>query len=178
MLTGCWLATLILTIGHYASYALPADTQSAAFIIVSTMISGVIILVMSMEATKSPLHMRTSNITCAMLMLIITVTYLLGGVQAERASRHTAFVIVPKTSALVGARNAQHCQKSTVYVDSGCTKTVFKNPRKLINHRPADGLYTIAGVGGTITATTMGDFLVALRDKDGKVHTRLIKKIA
>ena len=62
-----------------------------------------------------------------------------------------------------------------VYLDSGCTKSVFGNQHKLINVRPTDRNYRIVGVGGEIIVTKMGDFPLALRSDDGKTHVVVIK---
>ena len=80
------------------------------------------------------------------------------------------------SSAAYGALEEKHINsKSKVYIDSGCTKTVFCNLKKLTNTRKPDGEYIIKGVGGNIRVTRMGDFPMALKHKDGTVHVKVIK---
>jgi hypothetical protein len=69
-------------------------------------------------------------------MIIITASYLLVSADAAAPHSQTAFVInIPSlTSASQNACPPQQLAECTVYIDSGCTKTVFTNPRKLINH--------------------------------------------
>jgi hypothetical protein len=63
-----------------------------------------------------------------------------------------------------------------VLIDSGCTKSVFRNKDKLINLRTPAHNYIIHGVGGKLPVTLVGDFPVALKHKSGKVTVRLIKE--
>jgi hypothetical protein len=128
---------------------------------------------MHAESPLSVIHLRALTITYVVLMIIITAV----SADAAAPRLQTAFVInIPSlTLASQSTCLPQQRAECTVYVDSGCTKTVFTNQRKLINHQPPDGLYTIQGVGGIITATGMGDFPLAVWDAKGKVHTRLIR---
>jgi len=177
ILTGCWLAGTVLSLSYHATAGMPLGLSTTAYLILSSLLSGVLLTVMHAESARSVIHLRASTITYVALMIIITASYLLVSADAAAPRSQTAFVInIPcLTSASQSACPSQQRVERTVYVDSGCTKTVFANPQKLINHRPPDGLYTIQGVGGIITATGMGDFPLAIRDAKGKVHTRLIR---
>lgn len=181
IITGCWLALLVLNISYQAACSMPHGTTTAAYLILSTTLAGMLLITMGTEAAKSATHLRTSTISYVMLMLIVTFAHLMVGAQAAPAQQHTAFVTnVPMHTPAFAGKSMAPCtsprhRMETVYLDSGCSKTVFANPRKLINHRPPDAHYTISGVGGAITATAMGDFPLALRDKTGRTHTRLIK---
>jgi hypothetical protein len=62
-----------------------------------------------------------------------------------------------------------------LYLDSGCTKTVIRNARKLRDLRAPDNYYTIQGVGGDVSVTQMGDLPLTLKDASGKPYTRIIK---
>jgi hypothetical protein len=63
---------------------------------------------------------------------------------------------------------------SGVWIDTGCTKSVFNNPHKLINVCPTQGNYVVQGVAGQVRASGQGDFPLSLRDNFGVVHERLV----
>jgi hypothetical protein len=105
--------------------------------------------------------------------VIITASYLLVSADTAAPRSQTAFVINIPSLRLASQKACPPQQRAECTVC--CTKTVFTNPRKLINHQPPDGLYTIQGVGGIITATEMGDFPLSIQDAKGKVHMRLIR---
>jgi hypothetical protein len=65
--------------------------------------------------------------------------------------------------------------RRAVYIDSGCTKSVFCNDSKLINVRVPDRKFRIVGVGGQLPVTKIGDFPLALRNSDGSTHTAVIE---
>jgi hypothetical protein len=65
--------------------------------------------------------------------------------------------------------------QAAVYVDSGCTKSIFGNPFKLINLRRPDCEYYVKGIAGQVRVTEMGDFPLAIRADDGKTHIIVIK---
>lgn len=53
--------------------------------------------------------------------------------------------------------------KSKVYIDRGCTKTVFCNDKRLINVCKPVRKYIIKGVGGNIRVTHMEDLPMTLK---------------
>jgi hypothetical protein len=71
-------------------------------------------------------------------------------------------------------QNVPH-NKLAVYVDSGCSKSVFSHARKLINVRTPERTYRVIGVGGQIEVTEVGDFPLAMRDNKGNTTVVLIK---
>jgi len=63
-----------------------------------------------------------------------------------------------------------------VWIDSGCSKSVFVNKDKLINLRKPDMRYTVSGMGGSsVQALLQGDFPVSLREKNGSTHVIYIR---
>ena len=62
-----------------------------------------------------------------------------------------------------------------VWVDSGCTRTVIRNKRKLINVCKPERLITFQGQGGEIKLTHIRDLPLVLQDGDGNLHKLLIK---
>jgi hypothetical protein len=130
--------------------------------------ASILMLTIAATTTTSPIiawpQTHTSNVLQNILRcVIIFIPVLIYAVLATNG--HTAFT----TGGFLP--NLQ----SSVCVDSGCTKTVFCNSRKLINLRDPTQQINIAGVGGNITVEKIGDFPVALKDKDGITHCRLIK---
>jgi hypothetical protein len=65
--------------------------------------------------------------------------------------------------------------QAAVYVDSGCTKSIFRNPYKLINLWPLKHDYYVKGIAGQDRMTEMGDFPLAMRAEDCKTHVIVIK---
>ena len=112
-----------------------------------------------MPGTDDPDNMVT-QITCAFLgqvaALITPITF--------RGS-----------SAAYRAVDEKHIDsKSNVYIDSGCTKTVFCNFKKMINTRKPDGEHIAKGVEGNIRVANMGDFPMALKHKHGTLHVKVM----
>ncbi len=66
-------------------------------------------------------------------------------------------------------------EKRAVYIDSGCTKSVFCNDSNLINVRTSAQRFRIVGVGGELPVTKIGDFPLALHSSDGSTHTAVIE---
>ena len=64
--------------------------------------------------------------------------------------------------------------KRSVFVDSGCTHSVFCNPKYLANLRPPPHPYIVKGVGGDCRVTHIGDYQVALRDEKGQTHIKYV----
>jgi hypothetical protein len=62
----------------------------------------------------------------------------------------------------------------SVPIDSGCTKTVFRNEDKLVNLRVPEHNYVIHGVSSKLPVTLVGDFSVALKLKNSSVTVRII----
>jgi hypothetical protein len=55
-------------------------------------------------------------------------------------------------------------------IDSGCTKTVFRNKDKLVNLRVPEHNYVVHGVSCKLPVTLVGDFSVALKHKEQLSH--------
>ena len=70
--------------------------------------------------------------------------------------------------------NVPNAEKA-VYVDSGCTHSVFFTKEKLHNLRAPDREYIIKGVSGQIRVTKVGDFPLSLRDTNGETYTKYVK---
>jgi hypothetical protein len=66
---------------------------------------------------------------------------------------------------------------SGVWIDTGYTKSVFNNPKKLINVRPTQGTYVVQGVAGQVRASGQGDFPLSLRDNLG-IDTSVWSRVA
>jgi hypothetical protein len=79
------------------------------------------------------------------------------------------------STAIYGAVQRVPGDTRAVYVDSGCTKSVFCNTHKLVNVRKPDRPYRIIGVGGQLKVSHIGDFPLALRSEDGQTYTVVIK---
>ena len=69
--------------------------------------------------------------------------------------------------------NVPNAEKA-VYVDSGCTHSVFFSKEKLHNLRAPDREYIIKGVSGQIRVTRIGDFPLSLRDEKGQTYTKYV----
>ncbi len=65
--------------------------------------------------------------------------------------------------------------KRSVWIDSGCSKTIFCNEKKLINVCKPEKQYTVNGLGGNVPVLAQGDFQVSLRATNCTTHVRLIK---
>jgi hypothetical protein len=62
----------------------------------------------------------------------------------------------------------------SVPIDSGCTKTVFRNKDKLVNLRVPEHNYVVHGVSCKLPVTLVGDFPIALKHKNSSVTVRII----
>jgi len=63
---------------------------------------------------------------------------------------------------------------SRVWVDSGCSQSVFHEKDKLINIRPCKR-EIIKGMGGNIETSLTGDYPMEVRANDGKIHKIIIQ---
>ena len=65
-----------------------------------------------------------------------------------------------------------------VWIDSACTKSIFRTRSLLINVRPLASPQTVRGIGNSrIRASWEGDYPLTLRDSDGTAHLRIIKGV-
>lgn len=153
MLLGCLLAALIGAM----------TTGTSALMIIAVLCFGMI----AIPATTSTAPTRLSPHNFVSVVITAIVFLLL-------ATNANAY-IMPSVALTAGNKALMHDNRHTVWIDSGCTKTIFCNPAKLQNLKPPDDEYLINGVGGYIKATQMGDFHMALEDTTGQVHIRVIK---
>ena len=61
-----------------------------------------------------------------------------------------------------------------VYVNSGCTHSVFSSKHLLHNMRTPDRNYVVRGVGGQIRVTHISDFQMMLRDDKGNTYVKYV----
>jgi hypothetical protein len=74
---------------------------------------------------------------------------------------------------LTSAHNNHHC-----WVDSACTKSIFRSKNLLINVRKLKTPHSVAGMGGSIiTAHWQGDYPLILRGPSGRTRLKLIKNV-
>jgi hypothetical protein len=89
------------------------------------------------------------------------------------------YAYMTKTTESVFAHQALQAPEDNVdqavWVDSGCTRTVIRNKRKLINVCKPERLITFQGQGGEIKLTHIRDLPLVLQDGDGNLHKLLIK---
>ena len=100
----------------------------------------------------------------AMLVVAAIFLHLLAGADAARFGNTSAAFMT------AGDRT------STVFIDTGCSNTLFCSTERLINVRPLALPVNIGGaVPGSIVADRIGDFPLVLRDEEGTLHMRIIK---
>jgi hypothetical protein len=161
ILTGCWLAGTVLSLSYHTTAEMQLGLSMTTYLILSSRLSGMLLTVMHAESARSVIHLRALTITYVVLMIIISPS-LCGCGRTTLTDclchQHPIIDISFTERTPTAATSRMHCQRRQC-----CTKTVFTNQCKLINHQPPDGLYTIQGVGGIITATGMGDFPLAVR---------------
>jgi hypothetical protein len=65
---------------------------------------------------------------------------------------------------------------SALLIDSGCSKTIIRNRKKLRNISTPDVNYVVYGVGGRLPIHEVGDLPIALKHPNGKVQVCVIKE--
>lgn len=121
------------------------------------------VLALAHEATVTATPI-SSTLAVAVLALAACFGNLLLGADAT-APQHIS----------LGVTSRVPMDQAAVYVDSGCTKSIFGNPFKLVNLRRPDREYYVKGIAGQVRVTEMGDFPLAMRADDGKTHIIVIK---
>ena len=69
-------------------------------------------------------------------------------------------------------------REQRVWVDSACSKSLFRSRSLLINVRPLSSHQQVKGIGNSlVTAKFQGDYPLVLKDAQGHMHLRLIKGV-
>ena len=153
---------------------------------------GALVCAMTIGLGNSSLHMATVLVSVSLSIAACMQT----ATRTSASSRHldhyallwllavgpllcfltgaAAYTTSPFALPAVSPNAIPNCDRA-VWADSGCTKTIFRNARKLCNLRPPDRPYYIKGVGGDVEVTQMGDLTLTLQDKQGVDYTRVIK---
>jgi hypothetical protein len=118
-------------------------------------------------------------IIIAVIVVTIVTAYMLGrrSYDKELLARSCAYTarVTDSGFAYQALPLPQDDVKQAVWVDSGCTRTVICNLRKLVNTRTPENPITIQGVGGDVDVQLVGDLPLVLRDAEGNLHKLLIK---
>jgi hypothetical protein len=77
ILTGCWLAGTVLSLSYHATAGMLLCFSTTVYLTLSTLLSGLLLTVMHAESAQSVIHLHTSSITYAALMIIITASRVL-----------------------------------------------------------------------------------------------------
>jgi hypothetical protein len=96
----------------------------------------------------------------------------------------TLFSLFGPSSAQLALLKIHHACQATedqlqhnVYIDSGCSKSVYKDEKLLVNVRKLSRPARIHGVGGYIHAHNIGDYPLVLQEPGGECHLLLIKGV-
>ena len=104
---------------------------------------------------------QTASIACGMMSLGITAAFW--------------WTTWMDTTALGVFNGFKSPSEKGVYVDSGCTHSVFSSKNLLLNMRAPDRNYVVRGVGGQIRVTHIGDFPLTLRDDKGNTYVKYVR---
>ena len=159
-IVGCALGTLVcaMTIG------LGNSPLHATTVLVSLSLSIAAFMQPTVRAPPTGRHIE--HYALLWLLVVGPLICFISGAAAYTANPLALPAMSPQT--------IPNCD-NTIWVDSGCSKTVIRNAKKLCNLRPPDRPYFIKGIGGDIEVTHMGDLSLTLQDKEGVDHTRVVR---
>jgi hypothetical protein len=168
---------IILGITAYVSPAIAEGIKLCILRLASTMYAaGLPVADSHVHATISeslraytPLLLEDSCLVLAFFMLCMLVHHVIKRMHCtpmKASMMHQAMAVLGLGKDFDALR--------AVLIDSGCTKSVFRNKDKLINLRIPEHNYVILRVSGKLPVTHVGDFPVALKHKNGSVTVRLI----